>query len=179
MHDPLKGPGQEINEAADEAIRQFKFIDAARQVAGGASYGGHLAYWMQATTDRYRALVAHAGAIDMRMQWSTSDVIYSREVNFGGPMWEEGPVWKEQNPILYAARFKTPMLLTVGERDFRVPLNNTLQAFNLLQRLQIPSRLLVFPEQNHWIMSGEDSRYWFGEVHAWLAKYLNEGTPTH
>ena len=71
------------------------------------------------------------------------------------------------------------MLLTVGEQDFRVPLNNTLQAFNLLQRLQIPSRLLVFPEQNHWILSGEDSRYWFGQVHAWLAKYLNPSLPTH
>jgi dipeptidyl aminopeptidase/acylaminoacyl peptidase len=147
QHDPLAGPAQEINEAADEAIRRFAFIDGTRQAAGGASYGGHLAYWMQGVTDRYRTLVAHAGAMNMESQWGTSDVIFHREINFGGPVWEQGPVWREQNPIRRAAEFRTPMLLTVGEQDFRVPLNTTLEAWSVLQRLQIPSRLIVFPEE--------------------------------
>ncbi|MGQ0816070.1 MAG: prolyl oligopeptidase family serine peptidase [Gemmatimonadota bacterium] len=175
--DPLATPGAEINQAADEAIKRLPFIDASRQAAGGASYGGHLAYWLQATTTRYRALIAHAGAINMEAQWGTSDVIYHREVYFGGPVWEQGPVWREQNPIRFAARFKTPMLLTVGEKDYRVPMNNTLEAWAVMQRLQIPSRLLVFPDQNHWIMSGEDSRFFFNEVYAWLATYLGGVNP--
>jgi dipeptidyl aminopeptidase/acylaminoacyl peptidase len=170
--DPLAGPAQEINEAADEAIRRFPFIDATRQAAAGASYGGHLAYWMQGVTDRYRTLVAHAGAINMEAQWGTSDVIYHREVNFGGPVWEQGPLWREQNPIRLAANFRTPMLLTVGERDFRVPLNTTLEAWSVLQRLQIPSRLIVFPDENHWILDGENSRFFYRELHAWLARFL-------
>jgi dipeptidyl aminopeptidase/acylaminoacyl peptidase len=170
--DPLKGPAEEINQAADEAIRRFPFIDGSRQAAGGASYGGHLAYWMQGVTDRYRTLIAHAGAINMESQWGTSDVIYHREVNFLGPVWEQGPVWREQNPIRLAANFRTPMLLTVGEHDYRVPLNTTLEAWNLLQRLQIPSRLIVFPTENHWIMTGENSRFFYREVHEWLARYL-------
>ncbi|MCL5744091.1 MAG: S9 family peptidase [Acidobacteria bacterium] len=170
--DPLAGPGAEINEAADEAIRRFPFIDGARQAAGGASYGGHLANWLQATTTRYRCLISHAGLINLESQWGTSDTIYHREVNSGGPVWEQGKVWREQNPIRYAANFRTPILLSVGERDFRVPLNQTLENWSVLQRLRIPSRLIVFEQENHWISKGEDSRFFYGEVQAWLRKHL-------
>lgn len=172
--DPLKGPGNEINEAADEAIRLYSFIDGSKQAAAGASYGGHLANWLQATTTRYKALISHAGLINLESQWGTSDTIYSREVTNGGPVWEQGPVWREQNPIRFAANFHTPILLSVGENDFRVPLNQTLENWSVLQRLRIPSRLLVWPEENHWILKGENSRYWYREVYAWLKKYLDE-----
>ncbi len=172
--DPLRGPADDINDAADEAIRRFGFIDADRQCAGGASYGGHLANWMQASTTRYRCLVSHAGLVDLRSQWGTSDVIYHREVNIGSPPWSGAPLWKDQSPFTYAERFRTPVLVTVGERDFRVPLNNTLEYWSILQRQKVPSRLLVFPDENHWILAGEDSRYFYGEVQAWLAKYLKD-----
>jgi len=174
--DPLKGPGEEINEAADEAIRLYKFVDGQRQAAAGASYGGHLANWMQATTTRYKCLVSHAGLINLESQWGTSDTIYSRELSNGGPVWEQGPIWREQNPIRLAKNFKTPILLSVGENDFRVPLNQTLENWSVLQRLRIPSRLIVWPEENHWISKGEDSRYWYQELHGWLKKWLDAPT---
>lgn len=170
--DPFIGPSAEINEAADAAIQRFKFIDASRQAAGGASYGGHLANWLQATTTRYKCLISHAGLINLESQWGTSDTIYHREVNSGGPVWEQGRVWREQNPIRLAKNFRTPMLLTVGENDFRVPLNQTLENWSVLQRLRIPSRLVVFPDENHWILKAENSRYFYSEVHAWLHKYI-------
>lgn len=172
--DPFKGPANEINEAADEAIRLYAFVDGSRQAAAGASYGGHLANWMQATQTRYKALISHAGLINLESQWGTSDTIYSREVNNGGPVWEQGPVWREQNPIRLAKNFRTPILLSVGENDFRVPLNQTLENWSVLQRLRIPSRLIVWPDENHWILKGENSRYWYQEVYAWLKKYLDE-----
>ena len=171
--DPFKGPGDEINEAADEAIRLYSFVDGSRQAAAGASYGGHLANWLQATTTRYKALISHAGLINLESQWGTSDTIYSREVNNGGPVWEQGPIWREQNPIRYAKNFHTPILLSVGENDFRVPLNQTLENWSVLQRLRIPSRLIVWPDENHWILKGENSRYWYQEVYGWLKKYLD------
>jgi dipeptidyl aminopeptidase/acylaminoacyl peptidase len=174
--DPFKGPGNEINEAADEAIRLYSFVDGSRQAAAGASYGGHLANWLQATTTRYKALISHAGLINLESQWGTSDTIYSREVNNGGPVWEQGAVWREQNPIRLAANFRTPIMLSVGENDFRVPLNQTLENWSVLQRLRIPSRLLVWPDENHWILKGENSRYWYQEVYAWLKKYLDNGS---
>lgn len=176
--DPLKGPGDEINQAADEAIKRYRFIDATRQAAGGASYGGHLANWLQATTTRYRCLISHAGLVNLETQWSTSDGIYHREIGNGGPIWEQGPVWREQNPVRLVGNhakktgWVTPMLLTVGEIDFRVPMNNTMENWSYLQRLEIPSKLITFPEENHWILKGENSRFWFGEVHAWLARWL-------
>jgi dipeptidyl aminopeptidase/acylaminoacyl peptidase len=178
QNDPLKGPADEINQAADEAIKRYAFIDGTRQAAGGASYGGHLANWLEATTTRYKCLISHAGLVNLETQWATSDGIYHRELNNGGPIWEQGPVWREQNPIRLAGNhakgtgWVTPMLLSVGENDFRVPMNNTFENWGYLQRLQVPGKLLVFPEANHWIMKGEDSRYWFGEVHAWLARWL-------
>ncbi|HEU4520607.1 MAG TPA: S9 family peptidase [Thermoanaerobaculia bacterium] len=172
--DPLRGPANDINQGADEAIKRFPFIDASKQVAGGASYGGHLANWMQATTDRYKALISHAGLINMESQWGTSDTIFHRELMAGGPVWEQGSVWREQNPIRLAANFKTPMLLSVGEKDFRVPLNQTLENWSVHQRLKIPSKLLVFPEENHWILDGENSRFFYEQVWDWLARWINQ-----
>lgn len=170
--DPFVGPANELNEGADEAIRLFSFVDGTRQAAAGASYGGHLANWLQATTTRYKALISHAGLINLESQWGTSDTIYSREINNGGPVWEQGTVWREQNPIRFAKNFRTPILLSVGENDFRVPLNQTLENWSVLQRLQIPSRLIVWPDENHWILKGENSKFFYQEVHAWLKKYL-------
>jgi dipeptidyl aminopeptidase/acylaminoacyl peptidase len=170
--DPLKGPADEINEAADAAIREFRFIDGSRQCAGGASYGGHLSNWLQGTTTRYKCLVSHAGLVNLESQWGTSDTIYSREVNMGGPPWEQAAVWREQNPIRLAGRFRTPVLVTVGENDFRVPLNNSLEYWSALQRMKVPSRLLVFPDENHWILKGENSRLFYSELGAWLARWL-------
>lgn len=178
QNDPLRGPADEINEAADEALKRFAFIDASRQAAGGASYGGHLSNWMQATTTRYKCLISHAGLVNLEAQWGTSDGIYHREVNNGGPIWEQGPIWREQNPIRHVGNhakktgWVTPILLTVGEQDFRVPDNNTYEAWSYVQRLQIPGKLIVFPDENHHVLKGENSKFWYGEVQAWLAKYL-------
>jgi len=174
LFDPFKGPADEINEAADEAIKRFAYIDGSRQCAAGASYGGHLANWMQATTTRYKCLISHAGLINAESQWGTSDSIYHREVMAGGPPWEPTKTWREQNPIRYAKSFKTPILLSVGENDFRVPLNQTLENWSVLQRQRVPSRLLVWPDENHWILKPENSKVFYQEVHAWLAKYLGK-----
>ena len=175
--DPLKTPGLEIDQAVNEALKRYPYIDGSRMCALGASYGGHLVNWLEATTTRYRCLVSHAGEVDLQTQWGTSDGIYGREVTNGGPPWENNPVWREQSPITYAANWKTPMLLSIGERDFRVPINNTLENWSTLQRMKVPSRLLVWPDAWHWILKPEDSRHFYAEVDAWLAHYLKDAPP--
>jgi len=170
--DPFKGPGDEIQEAAAAAIKQFAFIDSSKQAAGGGSYGGHLTNWLEATTSHYKCLIAHAGLVNSEAQWGTSDGIYSREVMNGGTPWQLTKTFREQNPIRYAANFKTPILVTVGEQDFRVPLNNSLENWSTLQRMRVPSKLIVFPEENHWISKAENSRFFYEQAHEWLAKYL-------
>lgn len=176
--DPLRGPANDINDAVDEVLRRFAFADAQRQAAAGASYGGHLANWLEATTTRYRCLVAHAGLVNLESQWATSDEVYGREITNGGPIWQQGTVWREQNPVRLVGNqaaktgWLTPILVTAGENDFRVPLNNALETWTYLQRLRVPSRLILFPNENHWIMKGEDSRLWYAEVNAWLERWM-------
>lgn len=171
--DPLRGPADDINASADAAIERYAFIDGSRQCAGGASYGGHLANWLQGTTDRYRCLVSHAGLVNLEAQWGTSDIAWSREATLGGPVWEQGEVWRTQNPIRLAASFRTPALITFGEKDFRVPINNGLEYWAALQRQQVESRLVVFPDENHWILKGENSRYFYQEVNDWVSRWLH------
>jgi dipeptidyl aminopeptidase/acylaminoacyl peptidase len=174
--DPLRGPAEELMEAADAAIGKYPFIDASRQVAGGASYGGHLANALEAWSGtRFKALISHAGLVNLESQWATSDTIYGRELVMGGPVWEQNEAWRTQNPARFAAQFKTPMLLSVGEKDYRVPLNNTLEMWSILQRLRVPSRLLVWPEENHWILNAENSRVFYKEVDEWLKRWVEPG----
>jgi dipeptidyl aminopeptidase/acylaminoacyl peptidase len=174
--DPLRGPAEELMEAADAAIAKYPFIDASRQVAGGASYGGHLANALEAWSGtRFKALISHAGLVNLETQWGSSDTIYGRELAMGGPVWEQNEAWRTQNPVRSAANFKTPMLLSIGEKDYRVPLNNTLEMWALLQRLRVPSRLLVWPEENHWILNAENSRVFYREVDEWLRRWVTPG----
>ena len=171
---PLKTPGDDLLQAVDEAIERYPFIDAERMAATGASYGGHLVNWLQATTTRFDALVGHAGLIDLEGQYSSSDTVWHRERMNGGPAWVDSPVWQEESPSTYVGNFKTPILLTIGEKDFRVPVNQTIAAWTYVQRMQVPGRLLVFHDANHWIMNAKEARYYWEEVHAWLAKYLGD-----
>ncbi|HWW78271.1 MAG TPA: S9 family peptidase [Steroidobacteraceae bacterium] len=175
--DPLKTPGDELNQAVDEAIHRYPFIDGTRLCAAGASYGGHLANWIEATTTRYKCIISHAGEVDLTTQWGESDYIYEREVTNGGPPWTGNPIWHEQSPLTYAANWQTPMLLSIGERDFRVPLGNTLENWATLQRMHVPSRLLVWPDAWHWILKPEDSRHFYEEVNHWLGTYLKSDKP--
>ena len=117
--DPLRGPGDDINHAVDEAIRRYPFIDPSRIAAGGASYGGHLSNWLQATTTRYKCLYSHAGLISLEGQWATSDVIHHRERNNGGPYWEGGGVWKRSEP--FPLRQQLPDTRAADDRRERLP----------------------------------------------------------
>jgi len=172
--DPFVTPSAELHQAVEEAIRRYPEIDETRVAASGASYGGHLVNWLQATSDRFVCLVGHAGLVSLEGQWSTSDSVYHRERNLGGTPWGGSRIWKEQSPSSYPSHFKTPVLLTVGEKDYRVPLNQTLAAWTYLQRNDVPSKLLVYHQANHWIMSGPDAAHFWSELHEWLARYLKD-----
>ena len=173
--DPLETPVNELHQAVDEAIKRYDFIDETRLAATGASYGGHMINWLQATTTRFDTLVNHAGLVSLEGQWATSDVIYHREINNGGAPWGESKVWREQSPSTYADQWATPMMLTIGEKDYRVPVNQTIASWSYLMRQQVPGKLLVFHDANHWVMKGPEARHYWSEVHEWLGRYLGDG----
>lgn len=170
--DPFKTPGEEILQGAEEAIKKYSFIDATKQFAGGASYGGHMANWMGVTTTHFKCLISHAGLFNSESQWGSSDVIYGRELMNGGTPWMNTKTFKTQNPIKYAGNLKTPMLVTIGERDYRVPINGSLDLWSSLQRMKVPSKLLVFPDENHWILNAENSRFFYEQLHEWVGGYV-------
>ncbi len=148
-------------------------IDLTRQAAIGASYGGYLMNWFNGTTTQFKALVNHAGAVNNESQYGVNDGGIDRELRMGAPIWETGKgQWFDQSPIRFAKAWKTPMLVTQGELDFRVPISESLTTFKLLQRLEVPSRLVVFPDEGHWILKGPNGKRHMDEVLGWLKKYL-------
>jgi dipeptidyl aminopeptidase/acylaminoacyl peptidase len=170
--DVLRGPGREILEAVDAAAKEMPFIDTARMAGVGASYGGYLMAWFEGNTDRFKCLVNHAGLIDNISMWGATDGAFYWERRNGGPVWEMQGQWVDQNPMKYAANFKTPMLVTHGERDFRVPVSQGFQMYKLLQRQRVPARFVVFPDENHWIQNGHNAKQHMTEVLDWLGRYL-------
>ncbi len=170
--DVLRGPANEILEAVDEAARRYPFIDTSRQAAVGASYGGYLMNWFEGHTTQFKCMVNHAGAINNESQYGTNDGGLNRELRMGGPIWEKAGQWMDQSPIRYTDKFQTPMLITQGELDFRVPMSESMTTFKILQRRKVPARLVLFPDEWHWIMKGENSRKHMEEVQAWLKQWL-------
>jgi dipeptidyl aminopeptidase/acylaminoacyl peptidase len=170
--DVLRGPANEILEAIVEAVHRYPYIDESRQAAAGASYGGYLMNWFNGHTNQFKCIVNHSGAINNESQYGVNDGGWDRELRMGGPIWEKNGQWNEQSPIRYSGSFKTPTLVTVGELDYRVPINESMTTFKILQRRKVPSKLVVFPDEGHWILKGENSRVHMQEVLAWLQKYL-------
>ena len=173
--DVLRGPCKEVLEAVEVAARKYPWIDTGRQAAIGASYSGYMMNWFNGTTDQFKCLVNHAGAVNNESQYGTNDGGIDRELRMGAPIWEFGKgQWQDQSPIRYAKSWKTPMLITNGELDFRVPMSEAMTTFKILQRRKVPTRLVLFPDEGHWILKGENSRHHMQEVLGWLKRYLVE-----
>ncbi len=160
---------EDIEKATDHLIAQG-YIDEKRLTAAGGSYGGYMMAWINGHTNRYRALVCHAGVYDWTSQMA-SDVVRGRERALGGFPWENPMRSLAQSAHYYAKNFKTPTLVIHGEQDYRVPVAQGFEYFNTLRMLQVPSRLVYFPDENHWILKPQNSLLWYGEVLAWLKQY--------
>jgi dipeptidyl aminopeptidase/acylaminoacyl peptidase len=171
--DVLRGPAREILEAVDAAAAKYAWINTEKQCAIGASYGGYLMNWFNGHTRQFKCMVNHAGAVNNESQYGANDGGLSRELRMGAKVWESGKgQWMDQSPFRYAAEWKTPTLITQGELDYRVPVGESLMTFKLLQRQGIPARLMVFPDEGHWILKGDNNRHHMMEVLSWLKQYL-------
>jgi dipeptidyl aminopeptidase/acylaminoacyl peptidase len=176
--DVLKGPAEETLEAIEEAAKRYPFLDLKRQAAVGASYGGYLMNWYNGRTNQFRCLVNHAGAVNNESQYGFNDGGITRELRMGAPVWAFGKgQWNAQSPIRYSQNWQTPSLVTQGELDFRVPLSESMTTYKILLRRKVPARLVIFPDEGHWILKGENSKHHMQEVLGWLKKYLEPAEP--
>ncbi|MGF1579691.1 MAG: prolyl oligopeptidase family serine peptidase [Gemmataceae bacterium] len=155
-------------------LEKLPYIDTKRMGSAGASYGGYMMNWFQGHSDRFNTLITHCGVYNFDSMWGTTEELWFDEWEHKGKPWEK-TFTRKWSPHLYAKNFKTPMLIIHGDLDFRVPVSEGLQLFTTLQRLRIPSKMINFPDEGHWVSKPRNSEYWHREVFAWLKKYVPPG----
>jgi dipeptidyl aminopeptidase/acylaminoacyl peptidase len=165
-------PFEDVMLATDFLLKKNPFLDATRTAALGASYGGYLASWVAGHTDRFKAIVCHAGVTDFDTQYASDSAVFWQDAAMAGTPWKKTPAYDAQNPMNFAANFKTPTLVIHNELDYRVPVAQGLQFYAALQAQGVPSRLVYFPDENHWVLKPQNSVYWYGEVRDWLKRWL-------
>jgi dipeptidyl aminopeptidase/acylaminoacyl peptidase len=166
-------PLEDLKLGLAAAAQKYPWIDAGNACALGASYGGYMMNWIAGNwADGFKCIVNHAGIVDTRSMGYMTEELWFTEWESGGPPWDPKADYEKWNPANHVANWKTPMLVLHGEKDFRVPYTQGLGAFTALQRRGIDSRLVMFPDENHWILKPANSLQWHREVLGWLDRYL-------
>ena len=163
-------PFRDIMKATDFMIERG-YIDETRMAATGGSYGGFLVSWIAGHTDRFAALVNHAGVYDLHLQFA-SDYAGNRGYQYGGTPWENFDILNSQNPSQFAHNFKTPMLVIHGELDYRVPVAHGFLVYGIYKSMGLDARLVYYPDENHWILTPQNSIFWYEELYNWFERYL-------
>ena len=170
-------PLEDLQKGLAAATAKYGWLDADNACALGASYGGYMMNWIEGRwPDRFKCIVQHDGVFDARAMAYETEELWFDEWEHGGKTYYEDPAaFEKWNPVNYVAQWKTPQLVITGEKDFRIPYTQGLAAFTALQRRGIPSRLLVFPNENHWVLKPKNSRQWYGEVLGWMDRWTGKG----
>jgi dipeptidyl aminopeptidase/acylaminoacyl peptidase len=166
-------PLVDLQKGLAAALDKYPWLDGGRVCALGASYSGQMMNWIEGNwPGAFRCLVNYAGPFDTRTMYYQTDEMWLDEYEFGGPQFANPAGFEKHNPLLHVASWRTPMLVGHGLQDFNVPYGQGVAAFTALQRLGIPSRLIVFPEEGHFIIKPRDSLLWHHETIAWLDRWL-------
>ena len=166
-------PYVDVMKGVDAALVKYPFIDGKRMAAAGGSYGGYMANWIATHTDRFNAIVSHAGIWDKNSMYATEE-LWFEEHDMQGTPWSAPENYKKWAPMTYAAalgKFKTPTLVVGGERDYRVPYTQSAEFFSALQRQGVPSKLVIFPDEGHWVLKPVNSQFWYKTFLDWVDKY--------
>jgi dipeptidyl aminopeptidase/acylaminoacyl peptidase len=168
----------DLQKGLAAAIEKYPWLDGERACALGASYGGFMMNWVEGKwPDRFRCIVNHDGLFDQRMMYYATEELWFPEWELGGPQYENPQGYEAVNPVDFVSMWRTPMLVIHGEQDFRIPYPQGLGTFTALQRRGVESRLLVFPDENHWVLKPANSILWYHTVLGWLDTHLKD--PPH
>ena len=171
-------PYQDLMKGLDFALAKYPFLDGKHVAALGASYGGYMVNWIAGNTDRFKCLVSHDGLFDVRADYYHTEELWFPEWEFGGTPWQGPAEYAKHNPAERVGRWKTPMLVVHGALDYRVGDANGLSVFAALQRRGVPSKLLYFPDENHWVLKPHNSILWHQTVLEWLDRWIGSAAAT-
>jgi dipeptidyl aminopeptidase/acylaminoacyl peptidase len=170
-------PFTDLMEGLDYAEQHYPFIDKNRECALGASYGGYMANWILGHTDRFKCIVTHDGMFNPESAYGTTEELWFNEWEFKGKPWDyygkpdaENP-FRKWSPALSAKNFKTPTLVIHGQLDYRLDVSEGFQLFTTLQRLNVPSKMLYFPDEGHWVLKPQNSQLWYKTVNDWVDQW--------
>src|SRR5215467_2001087 len=163
----------DVMKGVDAAVAKYPFLDAGKMAAAGGSYGGYMVDWLATHSDRFKALVSHAGVYDKVSMYATEE-LWFEEHDMQGTPWSNPESYRKWAPMTTAAalgKFKTPTLVIAGERDYRVPYTQSLEFFSALERQDVPAKLVVFPDEGHWVLKPQNSKFWYKTFLDWVDHY--------
>jgi dipeptidyl aminopeptidase/acylaminoacyl peptidase len=164
-------PYVDLMKGLDYVEENYPVIDKNREAALGASYGGYMANWILGHTNRFKCIVSHDGMFNTESAYGTTEELWFPEWEFEGPPWKNRETYQKFSPHLSADKFKTPTLVVHGQNDYRLDVSEGFQLFTTLQRLGIPSKMLYFPDEGHWVLKPQNSRLWYKTVNDWVDQW--------
>jgi dipeptidyl aminopeptidase/acylaminoacyl peptidase len=160
--------------AVMDHVERLPYVDATRMAAAGGSYGGYMVNWILGRTNRFKALVSHAGVYDLPSMFGVTEELWFPLWEFQGTPWDNPEMYERFSPSRYVKDFQTPTLVIHGELDFRVPYDQGLNLFTALQMQKVPSKLLIFPDEGHWINKPQNSVLWYETFLDWVGEWTRK-----
>jgi dipeptidyl aminopeptidase/acylaminoacyl peptidase len=167
-------PFDDIMAVTDHVVSQMPYADSSKLTAAGGSYGGYMVDWILGHTQRFKALISHAGVYNLTSEFGATEELWFPLWEFGGAPWDKLEDYHKWSPDHYVKDFKTPTLVIHGEQDFRVPYNQGLELFTALQIQKVPSKLLLFPDEGHWVLKPQNSVLWYKTFIDWLDSWVKK-----
>ncbi|HKD06386.1 MAG TPA: S9 family peptidase [Bryobacteraceae bacterium] len=160
--------------AVTDYVAKLPYVDADRMAAAGGSYGGYMIDWMLGHTTRFKCLITHAGVYDLRSEAESTEELWFPMWEFGGMPWDNPEVYDKWSPSKFTQDFHTPTLVIHGELDFRIPYTQGLQLYTALQLHKVPSELLIFPDEGHWVLKPQNSQLWYKTFLDWVNNWTKK-----
>jgi dipeptidyl aminopeptidase/acylaminoacyl peptidase len=167
-------PFDDLMAVADYIVATMPYADGSRMTAAGGSYGGYMTDWLLGHTQRFKALISHSGVYDLTSEFGGTEELWFPLWEMGGTPWDKPELYNKWSPGSYAKDFHTPTLVIHGELDFRVPYTQSLQLFTALQVQKVPSKLLIFPDEGHWVLKPQNSILWYKTFIDWLDSWVKK-----
>jgi dipeptidyl aminopeptidase/acylaminoacyl peptidase len=168
------GPFEDLMKGLDYAEQNYAFIDKTRECVLGASFGGYMVNWIIGHTDRFKCAVSHDGGFNNESDWATTDELWFNDWEFRGTPYTNRDLYLKWSPHLFAKNFKTPTLVIHGQLDYRLDVSEGFQLFDTLQMMGVPSKMLYFPDEGHWVLKPQNARLWYKTVNDWVDRWIGE-----